>query len=209
MSLLSDGIFFLNPVPIGSTPITGISGIVYDPATSTATVSVNGTNGTIVGAAAPLKYNLSAPGTWYNMANSTGGLWISIFGFHVNGVDDALGVTTLTDGTNPYFGYSYFPNSFNGFDVFSPLFFVGGNSVNFPQNYLTIGFGQEANTGITTFTLQDLGTPPPVPAPVAATNALMSDPSGFYFILKEDGTTTDMVIASDAKSWLRWDFIIH
>jgi transmembrane sensor len=29
------------------------------------------------------------------------------------------------------------------------------------------------------------------------------DPAGYYLILKEDGKTYDMVVASDAKAWIR------
>ena len=38
-------------------------------------------------------------------------------------------------------------------------------------------------------------------------DSVEADPNGFYFILKEDGTTYDQVITSDAKTWMSWTFL--
>jgi hypothetical protein len=81
-------------------------------------------------------------------------------------------------------------------------FFASATGGTYP-NYLTEAYQQDIG-GIGYFQTAALAA---TPAPVTETNNLVSDPNGFYFILKEDGSSYDMVSALDAKSWITWQFL--
>jgi Domain of unknown function (DUF4302) len=200
---VADGIGFTTPITGNGPPLTGLTNIVWDPNTSTASVKVNGTAGTLAGAIAPLQYDPNGPFNWYFNALNIGGLYFSNNGFHVDGVDNAFRLDTLSFNGIAYSSYIYFPGFFNGgqVDLFAPVF--GGNTLADYSNG-TQPVEDGTGDGIVFFNLFTNGLP--TPDAVTASNNLESDPNGFYMILKEDGTTYDQVITSDAKSWISWSF---
>ncbi len=202
---IADGIGFTTPIQANGQLITGFQNIVWNAATSTATLKVNGVAATLVGAIAPLQYDPNGPYFWLSNAFNAEGLYFSNNGFHVDGVDDAFRVDTLTFNGIPFSTYLYFPGFFNGgqVDLFGPVF--GGSTL---PDYIN---GAQAvpdglGDGIAFFNLFSLPGSPIPPDAITATNNVQSDPSGFYLIAKEDGTSFDQVITSDAKTWISWTF---
>ncbi|MDR3711737.1 MAG: DUF4302 domain-containing protein [Puia sp.] len=197
--LTGGSINFVNPVSTGTQTIASLDNIVWNASNSTASISVNGTGSTLAGSITPLKNDASAATRWRNSALSAQSLWVSYNGFHVDGVDDAFGMANLQYNGVPFYAYIYYPGVFTGgYDLLSP-FFANTATGTYPD-YVTETYLQNIG-GLGYFELAPLAT---TPAPVTETNNLVSDPNGFYFVLKEDGSSYDMVSALDAKSWIDW-----
>ena len=199
----STGVVFDTPFNTGSQTINGLEIVSWNAGTSVLNIKVNGTPATIAGAAQPLKVDLSAPQRWWQYAINNGGLyWISLNGFHVNGIEDGFGIKTLASYYYLIYWPAYAPGSN---DLFAPVF------INSAGNGLTLQYGAAPGTpqftadGRAIFTL--LGTygsyPTSGPAAVSLTQLLI--PQGYYFI-QTGPTTYDMVSASDAKAWVSWQF---
>src|SRR5260221_4660720 len=201
--ITGSGIVFATPFVNGSQKLTGFDNISWNAGTSTLTVSSGGQSGTIVGAQTPVKADAAAPARWWNYGQSNGYFWASWSGFHVNGVDDAYGVTQLTDSSRPFYYYAYWPAYYsNPADRFRPIM-INGNSlvwnsygtVSFPPTYTSDGRGvfQKAI---------DQGTIPPG-GPVAKSDATLYNSAGFYFV-QTGPKSYDMILATDAKTWISW-----
>ncbi len=200
------GISFTNPVVNGSQIISGLNNITFNPVSETINLTINSTAATITGIVTPLKVDLGAPRRWWQYAVDNGnGYWISVNGFHVNGVDDAYNVHSLTSGTDSYFYLAYWPAYGTGYDFFGPIF------INAAQTGLSIFYGSAPATP--TFTADgraiftELGTfgTPPATGPAALTHDKLYNTSGYYFV-QTSATTYDMVSASDGKAWVNWGF---
>ena len=200
------GIGFTNPLINGSQTISGFDNITWNQGAQTLSVTIGGTAATITGVVKPLKVDLNAPLRWWQeAANSPGGYWISINGFHVNGVDDAFNVNTLASGNSRYYYYIYYPNFGPTNDLFAPIFLdVAGNQ-------LVLDYGTAPRTPVFTadgravFLL--LGDYPPYPTsgPAVESKNLLYQSSGYYFV--QTGTTSyDMVSAADGKAWISWRY---
>ena len=198
---LADAVYFVTPAVDGNVTLSSVDNIVFNSITGNATATVNSNAATIKPAIAPILITESQPSTWYTTAYNAQSLYVSSGGFHINGVDDAYGVQGLSFNGIPFYAYVYYPGAYQGYDVFSP-FFANAATGAYPD-YLPIAQGGE-NNGIAFFDVATLG---PTPDPVTNTNNLMVDLSGYYFILKEDGTTYDMVSAADAKAWITWFYL--
>jgi hypothetical protein len=205
---IADGIEFTRPPTIGGKTVAGLDNIVWNNSTITGTLKVNGVSGTLAGAVAPIFYDTNTVVNWYLAAYDVRTVYFSPNGFHINGVDNAFRLDTLTaivDTTNqllPFNAYIYFPNAFGSFiDAFSP-FFANAADAGYPS-YIGAAFPTNFSPTTTFLVFPQDVTPPAV----TATNNIMTDPNGFYFILKEDGTSYDMVLATDAKTWLTWTFL--
>ncbi len=197
-----DGIHFVVPVNTGPQTISALQNVAWNASTATASITVNGTASTLSGAIAPLKNDISAAARWITTALTTQGFWVSYTGFHIDGVDDAFGVENLQYNSLPFYAYVYYPGVLTGgYDLLSP-FFASASGSTYP-NYLTESYQQDIS-GIGYFQVAPLAA---TPTAVTETNNLVSDPNGFYFILKEDGSSYDMVSALDAKSWIDWKFL--
>jgi hypothetical protein len=200
----SAGIYLFTPIVNGSQTITGIDNIAWNVAASTAIITLNGQQGQITGATTPVKADVGAPSRWWNYSLDNGYFWASWEGFHVNGVDDAFDVTSLSDSSGEFYVYAYWAKFYsNPADLFSPLM-LNNNSL------ALIGYPSAAKTppvfttgGKIVFTkFGGNGTVPPG-GPVDQSNALLFNPAGFYLV--QTGTQSyDMVLATDAKSWISW-----
>ena len=198
------------PVTVGALTVSRFDNIVWNAGTATITTNINGsTAATISGSIAPLKNDVNAPRTWWNKAVNNGdAYWVTVTNFHINGVDDALKVANIPG----YYGFTIFYPTFgvsNGinYDLLSPITTgATGPAISFGAAYRPPTF---TAGGTVIFTqLGTLGTVPPG-ANTIFTNYRnkFADPSGYYLVLKEDGTTYDMVSVSDAKSWIQWLWI--
>jgi hypothetical protein len=199
-------IVFTTPFVNGSQTISGFSNISWDPATETITLSASGTTATINGIVVPLKVDVAAPKRWWDYAINNDSLyWFSVKGFHVNGVDDAFGVQSLTSGTSTYFFLVYWPLFGANNDLFAPIF------LNAAGTALTLAYGTAP--AIPTFTadgraifvqLGNYGSYPNT-GPAGQSRSLLYNSSGYYFV-QTSATTYDMVSASNGKSWITWEF---
>jgi hypothetical protein len=188
------GISLLTPFTDGSTTLTALSDIKWDASGQKMTLKVGERAGTITAAIKPLVVDTEAARRWYNQAVSAGAYWMSVAGFHVDGVDDAYNVNSL-DGFSFMF---YYPNYGEGYDfagivpegyaygpAFRPTFNTNG-TVTF--QYPGGGFGDiPANAAVT----------------VEQITGKYRESAGFYFVQTGDNAY-DMVNVKDARSWISW-----
>ena len=204
------GIEFATPVINGSQKITGIDNLSWDNGSSTLTVSIGGQTGTVTGVSTPIKADATAATRWWNYGAKNGYFWASGSGFHVNGVDDAYGVTALTNASGSYYYYAYWPNFNSGVDIFIPIMLQGnGLGLNqygeqgVPPPFITsdgralFTSGGDVSFGGSVF------IPTPPGGPVAKSNAAMFSSAGFY-VVQNNEKSYDMVLATDAKTWISW-----
>jgi len=122
------GVAFETPFDTGSQTINGLEIVSWNSSSSVLHIKINGAAATVAGATQPLKVDVSAPQRWWQYAVNNGGLyWVSINGFHVNGVDDAFGIKTLPN----YYYLIYWPSYDPGNnDLFAPVFInAAGNGL--------------------------------------------------------------------------------
>lgn len=204
------GVVFTTPLVNGSQTISGFSNITWTPSTETINLTVSGTAATITGIVIPLKVDTGAPRRWWNYAINNGNTyWISLRGFHVNGVDDAFGIQSLTSGGSTYFYLIYWPRVTSSNDFFGPVF------LNAARTALEVLYGTAPTPNFTTdgraifIRLFDYGPPNfstyPTTGPAAQSKTLLYNSTGYYFV-QTSATTYDMVSASDGKSWITWEF---
>ena len=199
----ASGIFFSTPFVNGNQTIGSIENITS--AGSTVNVTINGQQGTIVGAISPVKVDVNAPRRWWNYSRDNGYFWASWQGFHVNGVDDAFGVTSLSNASGDFYYYAYWASYFtNPADLFIPIM-VSGNSLAF-NSYASVPNAPPTFTSGKAIFIE-LGTagsdPIPPGGPVDQTNQVLYNPAGYYLIQTGD-KSYDMVLATDAKTWISW-----
>lgn len=201
----STAVNLVNPPTIGNQTINSFNNVVWNAGTSTITTSINGTTAaTITGSSSPLKNDPNAPFTWWNKPVTNGNVyWVSETNFHINGVDDALKVSSLA-------GYSGFTLFWPQYGVnrgvhYDALIPITSDAINYAGAY-----GQPIfSAGTVVFPL--LGTFGTIPSgDMAIFTSLIqkfAEPTGYYLILKEDKITYDMVNVADARSWITWIWV--
>lgn len=201
------GVTFTTPIVSGTSNFNGLTNLNWNGIALTLSASVNNTSTTIAGAIKGIFIDTAAPRRWRQYAIDNGnGYWISAYGFHSNGIDDAFRITRLTSGTNTYYYLLYWPLYGPNYDLFAPVF------LNAAQTGLTLIYGTAPR--VPTFTtdgrivFSELGILGPYPTSGAAaqSRALLYNPSGYYLV-QIDEKTYDMVSAIDGKSWVRWEWI--
>lgn len=200
-----DGITLSPAFSDGKTTISSLNNISWNANTTTLSFSVNGTASSIVGSAQPIKVDLDAPMRWWQYAVTQGGYWISPEGFHVNGVDDAYGITKTTNFYFLMYWPKYGTSGSTTYDLLGSVKLVN-NALSLPYG---LGYRQPnfSSDGRVTFPyLGQLGTVPAADSvAVAKTRIQFSDASGYYLV-RLDSTTYDMVSAKDGKAWINWQF---
>lgn len=202
----STGVSFITPFVNGSLTLNGFTNITWDATSMILGVNAGGSNTTIVEAAKPLKVDVAAARTWYQAAAAEDSYWYSFDGFHVNGVDDAFGVNSLTySGTtpaSPYYYYFYWPQFGSGYDAYGPAFVT--------DNSLALYYADAPRTptfatdGRIVFSASGtLGQGYPTEGPAVTSKNYLYDTSGFYLIKLSDNAY-DMVSAKDGKGWISW-----
>lgn len=199
-----NGIEFSTPFNDGSQAITGFTGINWNETAGSFSVTANSSTGTIVGVNTPIAVDKGAPGRWWSAAVSSGSYWVSDEGFHVNGVDDAFGVKTLTVNGWTYYFMLYWPGVGSNYDFFGPFF------LNPAQDSIDWFYGTAPRTPtITTdgrMVFRELGTfgTHPATGPAALSRAQLYNASGYYFV-QASATSFDMVSAADSRIWITWE----
>ena len=194
----------------GTNTIGSFDNISWNGNTTTLSFTVNGNAASLVGAAAPIKPDTDAPLRWLKYASSRGGYWVSVYNFHVNGVDDAYGITKTANYYYSIYWPSYGTSGSTNYDLFAPIQLVG-NSLS-----LSAGFAYKTPTTVTSdgrVVFSYLGylgsfSNMSVSDSTAFANSriAMSETRGFYFV-QTGATSYDQVGAKDAKSWITWQWI--
>ena len=199
-----NGISFLTPITAGSQTIKSIDKIVFDAASNSATVEVNGTAGTLAGAPASIKTDLAAPYRWYKYSVDQNNYYRSGSGFHANGVDDYYGVTKIA-GYNYMLFWAHY-NVASAYDAF--VGFVGTGIIGPATTTPLVSPATSASTS--TFTTDGriifrlLGSFGSTTSILNTTvRAQILSTSGYYLV-QTGPTSYDMVSALDAKAWIRW-----
>ena len=200
----STGVQLTTPIVNGNQTITSIDNITWDGSFTNFTVTLNGQQGTLAGAATPVKADAAAPARWWNFGKDNGYFWGSFDGFHVNGVDDAFNVKSITTSGSTFVVYSYWAAYSTGTELFIPIM-TRNDTLQFNS------YGSEPVTppqftgGKAIFQkLQDAtGVPTPPGGPVDLSNQALYDPAGYYFVQTGD-KTYDMVLGTDGKTWISW-----
>ena len=200
------GIVFNNTLVIGNATITGFSNMQFNGTTETIAMTVNNVASTITGIVVPIKVDIAAPKRWWDFAVANNNdYWSSFKGFHVNGLDDAYGISSLTSGTNTYYYLIYWPAYAASNDFFGPIF------LNAARTQLTLIYGTAPAKP--TFTadgraifvqLGNYGAHPTTGA-AGLTRTKLYNSRGYYFV-QTSANSYDMVSALDGKSWITWDF---
>jgi len=199
-----NGIALEKPFVDGSTVISEFTDFSFSSSTSTINLNASGTAASIKGVSAPIVVDKDAPRRWrqYSIDNSL--YWISLNGFHVNGVDDAFGVNTLsTDTSNFYYLIYWAQPGGQSYDIHAPVFLNRGDSLDI--NY---GIAQRANLlsdGRVTFRYVGdlLAGPFPTTGPAVLTRDQLLSPQGYYLV-QTGPITYDMVSAADSRIWITW-----
>lgn len=189
-----NGIAFSSPFNDDGLSFSALTDIKWDASGQKMTLKAGDDAATITGVIRPLIVDLTAGQRWYNQASQTGTYWISTAGFHVNGIDDAYGVTRIA-GFNFMF---YYPNYGEGYDFAGivPEEFAFGPA--FKPSF--------RNNGTTTFAYPGGGfgeIPEAAAGTMAQITAKYQESEGFYFV-QTGNTSYDMVNARDARTWISW-----
>lgn len=196
------GVIFQNPLVNGSTTISGFSAVAWDAAKTQVSVTANGTTSVIGTANKPMVVDLNAAKRWYSEPLPTGGEWRTRYGFHIDGVDDALGVEKLSYGDgSPYYVYMFIPGGTTSYDLLAPTYVVSGTLSLLYGNLMESNY---SNDGRVVFTdVRTVGTNPPTSGPFVETKKQFIEPSGYYLI-QTGAKSYDMVSAKDGKAWISW-----
>jgi hypothetical protein len=198
------GIDLVKPLTAGNQTISRISNVNFISGNQTISCTVNNVAATVSPVVVPLKVDVGAPKRWWQYAIDNGAkYWVTVNGFHVNGVDDAYNLASIP-------GYE-------GFSIFFPRFRVSGG-VNYdlfsPITNGAIEFGSAFRPP--TFTADGrvifpfLGTLGTVPATgnlqYSNTRNQITDVNGYYLV-QTSANTYDMVGARDGKAWITWEWV--
>ncbi|WP_439555367.1 DUF4302 domain-containing protein [Dyadobacter sp.] len=193
---------FLNPLVNGSQTINGFSNFSWTENAVQLKFNAAGVATTVQSAIKPISVDLAAARRWWQEPIESGGDWRTRDVFHVNGVDDALGVANVKSGEGEYAFYIYQPGVDSRIDAFAPVFFDGEkyylDYYHFPEKPTFTADGRVI--------FKPFATTGTIPAngPVAKSAELLYEPNGFYLI-QTSTTTYDMVSAKDAKAWVSWE----
>lgn len=189
----------------GKITIGALNDISWNAGSSTLSFNIDGNPAAIIGSGQPIKVDLDAPMRWWQYALKRGGYWISPDGFHVNGVDDAFGITKTTN----YWFMMYWPK----YDIYQGTTFDLAGVVKRANGSSSIAYGiahrQPTFTDDGRIYFPYFGVLGNVPTadsiPLAKTINQFSEGSGYYLV-RLDSTTYDMVSAKDGKAWINWQF---
>lgn len=205
-------VVFTDPLVNGPQIISGLDNITWNQATETIHLTVNGAAATLRGIVVPLKVDLGAPQRFKQYAIDQGSYWISINGWHIDGVDDALNFRSLIRNYN-FILYTPKESGLFGWTSgdLGVVIYDNGNSA------LGSSYTSTINNGIIKFVIEgsngSIGFGTALPAAqaalvVGATNSFrsyMTDPGGYYLV-QTTATTYDMVSAANGKAWITWEF---
>ncbi|QXU40681.1 DUF4302 domain-containing protein [Pedobacter sp. D749] len=181
-----------DPIMIGSTTITGLSGVTFDASTGFISASTNGgVSLQIKEAISPIDYNKNDALSFLATGRPRSSWWESYNGFTVDGIIDAYGINTIPDFTD----LDYYVTGANkgNFVCFTAGNFPYSSKITstitangFLLNTVTSIVGSTGNASAKTI--------------IDKTTQNFVDPKGFYVI--RVGSGFDLVSVKDARSWI-------
>jgi hypothetical protein len=181
-----------DPIMIGSTTITGLSGVTFDASTGFISASTNGgVSLQIKEAISPIGYNKNDALSFLATGRPRSSWWESYNGFTVDGIIDAYGINTIPDFTD----LDYYVTGANKGNF---VCFTAGNfpySSKITSTITTNGFLLNTVTSIVGSTGNALAK-----TIIDKTTQNFVDPKGFYVI--RVGSGFDLVSVKDARSWI-------
>lgn len=201
------GVQLSDPVVNGGTSIPGFNIVSFNNGTLTMNVSVNGVNGTIKGANRPINPDKTAFTRFRNKALNGDAYWITVDGFHKDGVDDAFNVKSLATDTSVYYYYLYWPEYLANLDLYAPVY------LNVAKNGLELVHGLGLRSSVLTdgrARLRENGLLGDFPftGPVYESSLEVVANENFWFV-QTSANSFDMVNAVDARSWVNWYWIFE
>jgi hypothetical protein len=198
------GLILDDPLVNGSQTISSFTNIVWNDPQKTMSIQINGSNSTISGATQPIKPDLNGARRWWQTVASQDGYWVTLKGFHVNGVDDAYNLLSIPDFAFLLFWPAYGP--IGGGTNYDLLGFVtqttSGLALNFGAGYDPPQFTAD---GRVLFTLiGTLGNIPPEAEPAFTNTAEKFNEAAGFYLVQTSENSYDMVSAADARSWITW-----
>ncbi len=211
-TLTLGGLAFAQPLKVGTKTITELTNINYDATSGTITANSGSDNVFIHGVFTnPMIVDAAAPARFRNFALADESYWITTDNFHVNGVDDALGIANIPG----YQGFSVYWPEFTTqggvlYDYFAP---VGTNTA----GQASVAYGHAYRPPTITpdgrIIFPYFGTRNAVQIPAAATNIMLNQRAqvsiaeGFYLVqISADPASPayHMVSAKDGLAWVTW-----
>lgn len=195
----SNGVTFDTPLVNGPQTIDRMNNFSWNGGTQTLQLSAGGTNGSIIGATAPLRVDVQAPQRWWQEGVTEDSYWFAWEGFRSVKVQDRFNIRSL----DRYYYFIYWPGYAAGSnDLFGPVF------LNSAGDGLDLAYG--AAPRVPTFTadgriiFDNLGFYGTYPSSGPAYQSLQQllIPQGYYMV--PTGAGYDMVSAADAKTWISW-----
>jgi hypothetical protein len=181
-----------DPIIIGSTTVTGLSGVTFDASTGFISASTSGgTTLQIKEAIAPIGYNKNDAPSFLATGRPRSSWWESYNGFTVDGVVDSYGINTIPNFTD----LDYYVTGANKGN------FVCFTGSDFPYSS-KITSTISANGFLINTIASIVGTTTNVSAKaiIDKTTQNFTDPQGFYVI--KVGSGFDLVSVKDARSWV-------
>jgi hypothetical protein len=213
----ANGVYFIDPIINGSVTIPGFSVTSFTDGTlanQVMNVTVNGTAATIKGVGpniAPLNPDVkNAITRWRNQAIAGGSYWISLNGFHKNGVDDALNIRSLKNDSAEFYFLLYAPNTAGG-DAFINIYL---DTLHTPLSLVAINGSWvkqtiTKTTGLTRVTEDSVNSKLPWPAsgPALQTRQQLFSGTGNYYFVQSSDITYDQVSVDDPSNWITWYWV--
>lgn len=197
-----NGVQFQTPFAAGSQTVTGLTDITWDDNTGILGFDVNGTATTVQGSGAPLLVDVDAPRRWWQRAVNEDSYWVTFDGFHVDGVDDAYGITNISNFYFLLFWPRYGTSGGVNYDLAGFVTINNGSaSISYGPAFTEPTFTDDGR--IIFPYLGVLGTVPPTAVtPVVNTRNKFRDPAGFYLV--QTGADSYDMVSADGRAWISW-----
>ena len=194
-----NGLTFLTPFSVGGANITGLNNIQFNTNNRNISFTANNVAGSIQESARPAKIDVQGARNFFNASGED--YWVAETGFTVNGVPDALKVSSITNFYFIALWPKYGTSNGRTYDLFGVV------TLNPSTSKPELNFGPAAVSSLTAdgrivySYLGMLGTQPAQAEPIITpTRELWTDTQGFYVVTTQYGV--DLVSAKDGKSWI-------
>ncbi|GAO42588.1 DUF4302 domain-containing protein [Flavihumibacter petaseus] len=197
----TDGIIIEPAFRDGNTVISSLDEMEWNATVRKLTFTINGNSSSILESVKPVYVDKNAARTWWNLAAANGFVWRSWKGFHVDGVDDAYGITKTADFNSLIFIPQFDAQDNITYDLLGGVIEQSGalglsyGLATQPPRFLNDGRVVFPEFGV-------LGEIPEADA-AAIENTFVAflESEGFY-VMATGENTADLVSAKDARSWI-------
>lgn len=191
-----NGLVLLEPFVNNQLSIRSLSALRYHATDRRFTLKVNNDiDASIREATSPIKTDLQAVQRFYN---APGEYWVSLYGFTIDGIPDALQLSTIPD----FDFLVYWPrfNRENGTE-YDLMGFVIGNAIQYGPAAVP-SFTNDGRIVYNFFGILGADNIPEAQQPiVTAVQEQWADPQGYY-VVQTGSSSYDLVSAKDARSWI-------